>query len=129
VRLKPGVDPRLVDPGIWVFLGLIARAHREWTGEELWITSLRRRPTDRPSRHAPLEHSYVTAADVRRHVLDAVSAADPFCRMLQTLYGGELGVVLEPEWLTTEEISERGGILQIDPHVHVQLKTSDYPRV
>jgi len=76
-----------------------------------------------------LQNSTVTAADFRRWALDAKTTAEPFCRMLQAFYGDELGVVLEPEWLTPEEISERGGILQIDPHVHVQLKTSDYPRV
>lgn len=129
MKLNPGVDARLVDPGIWIYLGLIACAHRIAAGEELVVTSLRRPPGDRPSRHAPLQHSFVTAADFRRHALDARTTAENFCRMLQMLYGAELGVVLEPEWLTTEEISERGGILQIDPHVHVQLKTSDYPRV
>lgn len=129
MKLNPGVDARLVDPGIWFFLGLIAGEHRRWTDVELVVTSLRRPPRGRPSRHAPLQNSTVTAADFRRWALDAKTTAEPFCRMLQAFYGDELGVVLEPEWLTPEEISERGGILQIDPHVHVQLKTSDYPRV
>lgn len=129
VKLNPGVDARLVDAGIWIFLGLIARSHRVWTGSELVVTSLRRPPGGRPSRHTALENHPVGAADFRRHSLDERRAAEPFCRMLQVLYGEDLGVVLEPEWLTPEEISERGGILQIDPHVHVQLKGRDYPRV
>lgn len=129
MKLTPGVDARLVDPGIWILLGVTAAEHRRWTGVELVVTSLRRPPGSRPSRHAPLENHPVTAADFRRRALDAEAAADSFCRMLQVLYGDELGVVLEPEWLTTEELSERGGILQVDPHIHVQLKSVDYPRV
>lgn len=129
MKLNPGVDARLVDQGIWFYLGLIAAEHRRWTDVELVVTSLRRPPGDRASRHSPKEHEVVTAADFRRWVLDTKTAADAFCRMLQTCYGEDLGVVLEPEWLTMEEISERGGVLRIDPHVHVQLKTSDYPRV
>ena len=129
MKLNPGVDARLVDPGIWFFLGLLASEHRRWTGQELVVTSLRRPPGSRASRHSPLENSFVTAADFRRWALDAKTAADPFCRMLQAFYGEDLGVVLEPEWLTPAELSERGGVLQVDPHVHVQLKTSNYPRV
>jgi hypothetical protein len=118
-----------VDPGIWIFLGIIAEHHRRWTGAELVVTSLRRPPGGRSSRHSTKEHEPVSAADFRRHALDERHAADPFCLWLQIFFGEELGVVLEPEWLTPEEISERGGVLNIDPHVHVQLKTSDYPRV
>ncbi len=129
MRLKPGVDAHLVHPGIWILLGCVADHHRHWTGDELVVTSLRRPPGDRPSRHAPKETEEVTAADFRRHALDELHRAEAFCRMLQALYGQDLGVVLEPEWLTQEELSERGGVLQVDPHVHVQLKTLDYPRV
>lgn len=129
MRLKTGVDARLVHPGIWIYLGVIALEHRLWTGAPLLVTSLRRPPGDRPSRHAPKENEEVTAADFRRWVLDESSAADSFCRMLQARFGRELGVVLEPEWLTIEELSERGGVLKVEPHVHVQLKTGEYPRI
>lgn len=129
MRLKPGVNPRLVHPGIWIYLGILAEEHRRWTGEELWVTSLRRPPGGRPSMHAPKEHEEVTAADVRRHTLDAATAAEPFCRMLQARYGRDLGVVLEPEWLTAAELSERGGVLMVDPHIHLQLKSLEFPRV
>jgi hypothetical protein len=129
MQLKPGVNARLVHPGIWIFLGIIAEEHRRWTSEELWVTSLRRPPGGRVSFHAPKEYEEVRAADFRRHVLDTTAAAEAFCRMLQARFGRDLGVVLEPEWLTTEELSERGGVLNVDPHIHVQLKTSDYPRV
>lgn len=129
MKLNPGVDARGVHPGIWSYLGIVALEHRRWTGEELIVTSLRRPPGERPSRHAPKDEEEVTAADFRRWHLDARAAAEPFCRMLQALYGRDLGIVLEPEWLTQEELSERGGVLQIDPHVHLQLKQVDYPRV
>lgn len=129
MRLKPGVDARLVHPGIWIYLGLIARMHREWTGQELVVTSLRRDPGARPSRHAPKNQEEVTAADFRRHTLDELNAAEAFARTLQILHGQELGVVLEPDWLSVEELSARGGVLNVDPHIHVQLKGADYPRV
>lgn len=129
MRLKPGVDARAIHPGIWFYLGIIAAEHRRWTGEELWVTDLRRLPGERPSRHAPKRDEEVTAADFRRWSLDAHARADAFCRMLQSLYGDELGVVLEPEWLSPEERDRRGGLLKIDPHVHVQLKAPGYPRV
>lgn len=129
MKVNPGVDARLVDPGIWIYLGLIATAHRIATGAELVVTSLRRPRGERSSRHSPLENSFVTAADFRRLALDQRTAADPFCRMLQMLYGADIGVVLEPEWLTTEELSLRGGVLNVEPHVHVQLKTTDWPSV
>lgn len=129
MKLKPGVDDRLVHPTIWSYLGIVALEHRIWTGEELWVTSLRRAPREFPSRHSPLENELVTAADFRRHTLDVTHAADAFCRMLQARFGLDLGVVLEPDWLTPKELSDRGGVLQVDPHVHVQLKTSEYPRI
>ena len=129
MKLMPHVDARLVHPGIWFYLGILASEHRLWAGEELVITSLRRSPADRPSRHAPKENEEVSAADFRRAYLDRGNAAEAFCRMLQARFGAELGVVLEPEWLTKEELSERGGVLKIEPHVHVQLKTLDYPRL
>ena len=129
MRLKIEIDTRLVHPAIWMYLGVIAAEHRLWTREPLVVTELRRPPTDRPSRHAPKEDEEVTAADFRRHVLDTLHAADAFCRMIQARWGDELAVVLEPEWLTPEELSERGGVLRVDPHVHVQLRTPDYPGI
>jgi hypothetical protein len=129
VDLLPDVDAEGVHPGIWTYLGILALEHRVWTGRELVVTSLRRAPGDRPSRHAPEPGALCTAADFRRWYLDERDAAEAFCRMLQARFGFDLAVVLEPEWLTQEELSERGGILKVQPHVHVQLRSFEYPNV
>lgn len=129
MRLKRGVDWSGVDPVLWSYLTLIAVEHRGWTGKELVVTSLRRPQEERPSRHFAKAGEYVTAADLRRWYLDEREAADPFCRMLQARWGNGLGVVLEPEWLSTEELAARGGPLRVEPHVHVQLKGSAWPSV
>jgi len=127
--MNPGVNTDLVDPVLWLLLGAIARAHREWTDEELRISSLRRPFGGRASLHSPKDNEYCRAADFRRLRLNELSLADPFCRYLQGRFGEWLGVVLEPEWLTPEQLSERGGILNVDPHVHVQLKRFEWPTI
>lgn len=129
MRLKPGVDWRGVHPAIWIYLTLIAQDHRAWTEEELVVTSLRRPQGDRPTRHFAKAGELVTAADFRRWHLDAAGVAELFCRSLQARYGDDIGVVLEPEWLTAEELEQRGGPLNVEPHVHVQLKRSGWPAV
>lgn len=129
MRLKPGVDWQQVDQVLWIWLGIIALEHRTWTDEELVITSLRRPDSPWPSRHVVKAGELVGAADLRRHALDRLSAAEVFCRMLQLRWGEYLGVVLEPEWLTASELELRGGALQVDPHVHVQLKRRDLPPI
>jgi len=67
------------------------------------------------------------AADIRRWQLDTTHSAGAFANVLQHLYGAGLGVVLEPEWLTPEEIAARGGIEKIAGHIHVELKRTDWP--
>jgi len=129
VKVNPGVDTRLIDPGVWLFLGAIAQIHREWTGEQLTVTSLRRPPGGRVSLHSTKEHEPVRAADFRRHQLDDAHGADPFCRYLQMRFGEWIGVVLEPEWLSLAELAERGGVLNVEPHVHIQLKSTTWPGV
>lgn len=129
MKLKPGVDWRGVDPVLWLYLGWVAVEHRVWCGEELCITELRRESSPRPSLHVAKAGETVQAADLRRHYLDERGEAEAFCRMLQARYGAQLAVVLEPEWLTPAELEERGGVLNVDPHIHVQLKSRDWPRL
>lgn len=123
------VDTSGVSPSLWLYLGTIAFKHRQHAGQELTITSLRRPPGPRPSKHSPPDGELVEAADIRRWALDELKESVNFCRRLQALYGEELGVVLEPEWLTDAEIAARGGVATIGPHIHVQLKSSGWPRL
>jgi len=128
MKFKRGVDPLGVHPDLWAILGEIDHQHRKVTGRELVVTSLRRRLGPRPTKHATAPRGLVTAGDLRRHFLDAVGTAPIFCRKLQTGYGRYIGVVLEPEWLTPEEIKRRGGLKRIAPHIHIQLKRTRWPR-
>lgn len=123
MKRKRGVDWSDVHPSLWQMLALIDYHHEDYTGNELVVTSLRRPPGDRPSKHAG---TWCTAADLRRWYLTdetmpgACDFAQAFCRELQDRYGDVLGVVLEPEWLSKAEIKRRGG--KVTPHIHVQLK-------
>lgn len=127
MKVAPEVDSENVHPAIWVALGLIAVQHRDWTDKELVITSLRRLYGSRRSLHAPLGNAPVCAADLRRWYLDANIAEDRraknFARNIQVRWGHWLGVVLEPEWLSAEQLEDRGGIEKVAPHIHIQLKT------
>lgn len=119
VQLKRGVDPTHVHPLLWVKLALADREHQVQTGMELVVTSLRRPPKP-PSKHSPPADVYCTAADLRRHRLDALDRTEKFCRWLQVHLG--LGVLLEPDWMLDEQIAARGGRDAIAPHIHTQLK-------
>lgn len=127
MRLKLGVNGAGVEPNIFLWLGAVSRAHRAWTDKELVVTSLRRTPGDRPSWHSPKEHELVRAVDIRRWYLDEDDFAEAFCLMLQARYGDGLKVVLEPEWLTSEQVERRGGVLNIDPHIHLELRSVEWP--
>ena len=127
MRLKPGVNAENIARNVFLWLGVVARAHSAWTGKELVVTSLRRPPRGRPSWHSPKENELVRACDFRRWYLDENQLAESFCRMLQARYGAGIKVVLEPEWLTPEEIERRGGVLKIDPHIHFELRSLDWP--
>lgn len=144
MTFKDGVDRRGVHPRLWTVLPWIDGMHHTYTGEEVTVTSLRRpwKP-DVVSKHAPVsppqrdiawftpdqwDKFFCSAVDLRRWELDAEGKrqkrklAEEFCKYIQREHGDELGVVLEPEWLTAEEIRKRGGIDKIDPHIHTQLK-------
>ncbi|MEE9360856.1 MAG: hypothetical protein V3U85_10275 [Hyphomicrobium sp.] len=82
------------------------------------VTSLRR-PYKHGSRHSEPYDVLVTAADIRRWDLDQIGEAEDFSRWLQTALG--LGVLLEPEWMTPEQVAARGGVDAIPPHIHAQL--------
>jgi hypothetical protein len=127
VNVRTDVDASGVHPVLWTFLGAIAMRHRVDTGHELVVTSLRRPPGPRPSRHSPPPGELVTAADLRRWSLDSTNSTESFARLLQHLYGARLGVVVEPEWLTPAEIAARGGPDRIGGHIHVELKREGWP--
>lgn len=116
-----------VEPMLWLWLGALSVEHRIWTGDGLVVTSLRRPFTGRVSKHSPPAGELVTAADLRRHALDDIGRTAEFCRMLQHRYGFYLGIVLEPEWLSPEQIADRGGAASVQPHVHIQLKVVEAP--
>ena len=130
MRFKRDLDASGVHPRLWQFLTWLDQVHLEWTEEPLWITSLRRsyRPTV-STRHAtrvksvgdprdPIPASHlVTAVDIRRWALDELGKAEEFCRHAQDSHGDQLGVVLEPEWLSAARRKKMTG-----PHIHVQLK-------
>lgn len=127
MNIKSGADATDVHPVLWAILGAIALRHRVDTKHELVVTSLRRPPGPRPSRHSPPAGQLVTAADIRRWVLDRTRSAEAFAHLLQHEYGGHLGVVLEPEWLTAEELAARGGPQLVAGHIHVELKGDTWP--
>lgn len=139
MHFKEGVDRRGVHPRIWSILHWMDYQHHLFTGEEVIVTCLRR-PFDieRSSRHSPLppppqsdgrfllaeqwDQFMVTACDIRRWALDGMKKAEEFCKYLQREHGDEIGVVLEPEWLSAQEIRIRGGLDNIAGHIHWQLK-------
>lgn len=127
MNIKSGADPTDVHPILWAILGAIALKHRIDTGHELVVTSLRRPPGPRKSLHSPEPGELCAAADIRRWVLDRTHSAETFARKLQHEYGLFLGVVVEPEWLTPEEITARGGFDPANGHIHVELKTGTWP--
>ncbi len=132
MRFKRGLDASGVHPRLWQFLMWLDQQHLEFTEETLWITSLRRPfSSDDPrvrTKHATRFESFcdprvdaaeslVTAADIRRWALDEVGRAEEFCRHVQVSYGPQIGVVLEPEWLSVARHKRMTG-----PHIHFQLK-------
>ena len=129
MRFADDVNPEGVHPVLWLFLGAIATRHRLDIGPELVVTSLRRRPGPRPSLHSPPEGELCRAADLRRWALDKAGFTQNFVGFLRRRYGQSLGVVLEPEELTPAQIAERGGRDKIAPHIHVQLKSTEWPEL
>lgn len=127
MRLKHGVDQTQVDPVLGLWIGVLARHHLEWTGKELWVTDLRRESSPWSSRHVVKAGELVTAVDFRRGYLDEDKLAETFCRFLLARYKTWLEVILEPEWLTPEALERRGGVINVDPHVHIELRSVEWP--
>lgn len=130
MRFKRGLDASGVHPRLWQFLMWLDQLHLEWTEETLWVTDLRRPyEIDVSTRHATAFESIgdprvpsvcktlATAADIRRWALDEIGKAEAFCRLVQELEGSQIGVVLEPEWLSARRRRRMTG-----PHIHFQLK-------
>ena len=113
MKLKRGIDPEGVHQLLWGKLALADREHQIVAGEPLVVTSLRRDPKP-GSGHSPPPDVPATAADIRRWRLDALGLTESFCSWLQK--EGGLAVLLEPDWMTKEQIAERGGIDRIAPH-------------
>lgn len=127
MKLKDDVNDSRVSPVLGLWIGIIARHHLEWTNHELVVTSLRRDASEWPSLHVPEPEELVRAVDLRRWYLDNHDLADPFCRMLEHRYGTSIHVLLEPEWLSVEELERRGGAHHVDPHIHVGMRSNDWP--
>ncbi len=143
MTFKKGVDRRRVHPRLWQVLSWTDQLHFLMTGREAVITSLRRTSGSPKSKHRHKEVNlplyatppelyngvdtshryYVMAADIRRWYLDERGKSEEFAKLLQKKLGSQLGVVLEPEWLSPSEVSRRGGIQKIAPHIHIQLKS------
>lgn len=129
MRFKRDVDASGVHPRLWQVLMFLDQMHLEWTEEPMWVTDLRRPYAGENTRHATgvmligeprllaVEESLVTAADIRRWALDELGKAEAFCRQIQDLYGDQVGVVLEPEWLSKARRKRMTA-----PHIHFQLK-------
>lgn len=122
MRFKAGVDTSDVSYILWAHLGAIAELHRVHRAGELWVTSLRRPPGPRPSKHSPAPGLPCTAADLRRWELDRVKQLDEFVAAIRARYGATLAVLVEPDEMTPAQIAERGGLEKIAPHVHIQLR-------
>lgn len=135
IRFKRGVRRDAVHPMMFAYLGAIAPYHYELTGRVMRVTSMRRiYKHGSSSKHSPKLPALCTAADIGRHALDDVSAAQDFCREIQQRYGARVGVVLEPEWLTVRQLERRFGRTlksdsqvraarkRVGPHIHLQLK-------
>lgn len=120
--LLPYVCSAHVHPQLWLWLHVLEDNHWQATGHELVIASPRCPSRSRPSRHSPPAPMMCRAVDIRRWHLDARGLAEPFARELQHYYGAHLGVILEPEWLTENELRRRGGRAAVAPRLHVQLK-------
>lgn len=128
MRFKRGLDASGVHPRLWQFLMWLDQEHLEWTEETLWVTDLRRPyDVDVNTRHATafesigdpryVSNTLVTAGDIRRWALDEIGKAAEFCRHVQATHGDQIGVVLEPEWLSARRRRRMTG-----PHIHFQLK-------
>ena len=121
MQLKRRVNRNNVHPLLWGKLLLADHEHVVITGEQMVVTSLRRDPKEgSKSKRSPPLAIPATAADIRRYRLDALKRTESFCRWLQKEL--QLAVLLEPDWMTKEQIEERGGIDNIDPHIHTQLR-------
>jgi len=150
VKFAEPIDKTRVHPRLWMFLTFLDDEIFGWSKEtEITVTSLRRPFTGKrtkhaapsfeeledldPERQAPL---FVLAADVRRWGLDAerADAASEFCQSIQARFGVQMGVVLEPDWLSRDDLYARGlgqiktledetaARAKVDPHIHFQLK-------
>lgn len=152
MKFKRGIDASSVHPRLWQLLEWLDQLHLEWTEEALTVTSLRRDydPEKRTKHQTAFldptidprsedATSYLsTAADLRRWALDETKKTLEFCRHIQAMYGEQVGVMLEPEWLSAAALKRRYPVLfqmvrpsyaaveeareRVAPHVHVQLK-------
>jgi hypothetical protein len=123
IAMKDGVDWRGVHPALWYKLALANEKHAQMVSNRLTVTSLRRPflVGARLTKHTTEDpREFVLAADMRRWDLDRFGMTIEFCRWMQVSLN--LGVMLEPEWLTVEQIAERGGVDAIDAHIHTQLR-------
>lgn len=127
MKLRMGCNPSGVDPALWIWIGVIALHHSAWTGLESVLVHLRRETSRGCPLHCPPHPELVRAVDFRRHMLDERDQSATFCQFLRSLYPGHLKIRLEPEELTHEELAERGGVHMVEPLIHIELRTVEWP--
>ena len=130
--IKTGVNIDDIHPMLWFWLGKVDELYLAERIGEMVVTSMRREYDPGLGRftwHSPgwtipedLIPEPVRAADIRTTALTREGLDYQFARIVQGVYGEYLGVVLEPDWLSKEQIEARGGADRVTPHIHLQLK-------
>ena len=119
--LKEGVTLNRVHPQLMAVAGYIACRHMEVTGKRMVITSAARLG-EKPSYHNPSWYKadgWCRAFDMRRWYFDSFRVLEKFVMWCKDEL--DVGALIEPEWMTPEQVEERGGLDSIDPHVHWQI--------
>lgn len=139
MKIKTGVNFFRPHKVLLVVCGFLDDLHMQLTKEEMVVTSGRRIPGSLRSLHGVSATEEFRAIDVRRWSLDAmpwyegndnVTSTAEFLRLARLSwwvkrYGVQF--VLEPEELTSLQITQRGG--HIDPHIHVEVDPDDDARL
>lgn len=129
-----GLDPvhctHRVHPQLLVYVGFIARAFFVDTRHRMVITSMSR-PGGGATRHDPQYKGWCLAFDMRTHDPrtgeryghETPNRLYTFVYSIKSVIN--IGALVEPDWMTPEQIAERGGLENIAPHVHWQIGSNN----
>ena len=136
MRLLNDVDFSNPHSALQHVCGMVDDLHYQLVSTEAVVTSGRRSPKAGSLHSVPAGFSF-RAVDFRRWLLDAkpwyaLSAAgrrdetstwEFLRRARRSWWAKRYGVqfVLEPEELTSEQVESRGGLINIGPHIHMEL--------